>query len=156
MDKLINEKKYIINKFIDKIKECYTACTMDYIMKYLLKYGYVSNDFHNLFGEFEYNIFYDIKEYFYYNKKNYYFNENFDYNNYREIVDKFIIKNYNGYDISLLEYCLEISNKNNILIPQDFKSEFKMASYLPLNMLKKYIIIFEPNKLKFIILDDIK
>jgi len=31
-----------------------------------------------------------------------------------------------------------------------------MASYLPLNMLKKYINIFEPNKLKFIILDDIK
>jgi len=34
-----------------------------------------------------------------------------------------------------------------------FEATFKITSYLPLNMLKKYVKFFEPNKLKYIILE---
>jgi len=157
LDKIINETYYnVIDKYIDKLYNYSNTMIPDYLIKYLLKYDYITIDFNNLFSIHENNIYFDLMEYLHFNNKNYYFNDNFNYNNYREIVELYIIDYCYNYDINLLDYCLNISNTNKIRIPQNFNSDFKFASYLPLNMLKKYVEIFEPNKLKFVILDNIE
>jgi len=99
---------------------------------------------------------YDIMEYFYFGNQNYYFNDKFDYDNFRDFIYIYIINNHYGYDISILDYCLNVLIKNNFSMPQSFDQYFKFASYIPINLLKKYVQIFEPNRFKFIILDNIK
>lgn len=120
MKKIINEKDQNIQcLFVSKLDKYYGNKAMDYIIKYLLKYEYITNNFHNIFAKYEYNIYYEFMEYFYFDNVNYYFNSKFNFDDFKEIVFAFIINNFYGYDINLLEYCLNISKKNNVLIPQN-------------------------------------
>jgi len=155
LSKLMSETDYnVINNYISNLEKSLLNESMDYIIKYLFKYNYVSIQFYNLFTENRNNLIYDLMEYFYFDNKNYYFNDNFNYNNYVEIVE-YVMSNI--YDVNIIKYCIEMSKKHNILISQDnVYNYFKIPMCLPFNIKSYTKKIYKSNKLKFIIQDNIK
>jgi len=146
MEKLYNEKRInIINQFFEHY---FPMNEKEYILNYLIKYNLISNKFYNLVSSDDQNIKYDFFEYFYFNnKENNRFTNDF---NTDIFYDNLTCIMRNGFDIAMVQDCIDKLSKYNELVPIYSFVYLRFPPYFPLKVIKKYTKkIYKKNMLKF-------